>query len=155
MNLYHGSGYKQTELKPGFKHSGELVNWDKYESNDYLYVSSHRNTAILLGIASALEKKFDLEHTNIDEAKRVVRLKFRDKPPSSDALYDIDVWVYTIGYNDADEWVHNRNPFNNIKTEYKTKNTITSDRIIEIAKVDVAKVLNGFAIHITGPQSGS
>lgn len=147
MNLYHGSGFLQTELKPGFQHSGKLVNWDRYESNDYLYVSSDKNSAILLGIVSALEKKFDLVNSKIDHAGRTLRLIFNGEMPSFDKLYDVDVWVYTLAYSDDDEWVHNKNPYNGIETEYKTKNTVKN--IVTVEKVNVQKVLNGFAVHMS------
>lgn len=147
MNLYHGSGYKQTELKPGFQHSKELVKWDKYESNDYLYVSSHKNSAILLGIVSAWEKKFPIASTKIDEQSRQIRLEFYDKVPSTDELNRVDAWLYTIARNDEEDgWVHNHNPFNNIKTEYKTKSTIKKN-IIDIEKINIGSVLKGFVIH--------
>jgi len=147
MNLYHGSGFKQTELKPGFAHTGELVNWDRYESNDYLYASSHKNSAILLGIVSAWEKKFPISRTKIDEPGRQIRLEFEDKVPSPDDLNRVDAWLYTIARDDAaDGWVHNHNPFNNIKTEYKTKSTIKKN-ILSIEKINIESTLKGFVIH--------
>lgn len=143
MDLYHGSMYKQNELMPGFKRSGELSNWDRYESNMYLYVSSHRNSAVLLGIASAMEKTHDLSSVSINEKDKTIIAKFNKKPPPVDDLYDLEVYLYTIAYRAEDGWVKNKNPFNKIETEYKTKNTI-KEAIVSCQRVNVREVLKDF-----------
>jgi hypothetical protein len=58
--LYHGSGFKHSELKPGIQHSGVKVEWDKTESNEYLYADEIKENAISMAFASAIEKKYEL-----------------------------------------------------------------------------------------------
>lgn len=147
LNLYHGSMYKQEELMPGFKRSGELSNWDRYESNMFLYVSSHKNSAVLLGIASAMEKKHDLASVKIDHANRTIIARFRKNAPDRTTILDLEVYLYTLAYRAEDGWVKNKNPFNNIETEYKTKNTI-KEAIISRETVDVPRVLKDFHLDL-------
>lgn len=143
--LYHGSGFKQDELKPGFSHSGNVVAWDKYENNTYLYATSDKESAKLLGFSSALEKKFKLYHTTIDEDKRTIELVFDDCPPSKEEILNIDVYLYSLKY-DPTVWIKNNNPFNKICSEYKTKATIKD--IIEREHLDIPEVLKDFTINI-------
>lgn len=144
--LYHGSGFEQTELKPGYEHTKKLVNWDRYESNAYLYATSEEITAQLLGISSKWEKTWDLKKTSIDHKAKTIDLVFYKNPPTLQQLQQIDCWVYVIMYK-PHEWVKNRNPHNNIDTEYKTKQTIRD--ILEVKKIDVAQALDGYAVSIT------
>ncbi len=142
-HLYHGSGFKQSELKPGYEHTQKLVSWDRYESNAYLYATTEKTQAILLGISSTWEKKWDLKRTHIDHEKSVIELEFYKENPGLDRLHDVDCWVYTLDY-EPNIWVKNRNPYNGIDTEYKTKSTI--DKIIRVEQIDVKKALDMFTV---------
>ena len=145
LYLYHGSAFKQSELKPGYEHSKELVKWDRYESNDYLYATSDRDQAILLGISSAWEKKWDLKRVHIDHDRATVEAEFYEDKPAFKELRAVECWVYTLQY-DQNVWMRNRNPYNDIDTEYKTKRTIK--RIIDINKIDTQKILERFDVKI-------
>lgn len=142
--LYHGSGYEQNELKPGFSHSKKLTVWDEYENNAYLYATVDRDSAITLGISSAWEKKFKLLSTSISVDRKTIDLGFEGKVPDRSDLDNVDVFVYTLNL-DHSAWRKNNNPNNNIKTEYKTTETIRD--ILDRERVDVTQVLKGY--HIT------
>lgn len=143
--LYHGSAYKQTELKPGYQHSKKIVNWDKYESNIYLYATSDLKAAELLGISSAWEKKYDLASTHFDAVGKSINLVFNGEPPSIEELKGIVGYLYTIKYVPG-VWIRNHNPYNNIDNEYKTQKTVTD--IISVDEINVQEVLKDFAITV-------
>lgn len=149
MKLYHGSMYEQDELKPGFQHSGEVTNWDGIESNLYLYVSSNKNEAILLGIASAAEKVFKTKSASMSESERrfEITVESDSKLPTLEDVYALKVYLYTIAYQDGDKWVKNKNPYNSITTEYKTQETIRS-AIISRETVNVKSILKDFKVTI-------
>lgn len=144
--LYHGSAYKQDELKPGYHHTKKTTIWDKYESNVYLYASDDREAAMLLGISSAIEKRYELNRTKIDHSAKVLKLEFASTPASREDIFNLEVYLYTIKY-DPGVWVKNNNPFNNIVGEYKTKETITD--IIYRQRLDVREVLKDWSISIS------
>lgn len=143
--LYHGSGYKQEELKPGYQHSKKLTVWDQYESNAYLYASSDRDSAMLLGFSSAIEKKYKLNKTKIDESKKTIFLEFEKHAPSLEDLFNTEVYLYSIPY-DSKLWQKNSNPFNNIDTEYKTTATIT--KINDRQQLNLHDVLSDYQIQL-------
>lgn len=141
--LYHGSLYKQTELMPGFKRSGKLTVWDGVESNLNLYVSSDKRKAELLGIGSAVEKEFD--------SNRFIEIDgdiwiFTDKPVELEEFLKLTIYVYTIPFRESDKWVKNNNPYNNIDTEWTTRNTV---RNIKVESVDIRKVMEGKVVTFT------
>lgn len=142
--LYHGSGFEQTELKPGYKHTKKLVTWDNTESNAYLYATIYKEAAELLGISSSLEKKFELHRTQINEESKTVNLIFYNDIPDKEELFKVPVYLYTIPFTDA--WRKNTNKVNNIEGEYKTVETITN--ISSIEQVDVRKLLADFTINM-------
>lgn len=146
MYLYHGSGFKQTELKPGYQYTKKLVTWDGYESNAFLYATTDKQEAMLLGISSKWEKEWTLKTTNINHDNKTIDLCFEGKAPSIKELYSIDCWLYTILYEPHD-WIKNRNPYNGIDTEYKTKQTIRD--ISDVQKIDVEQVLKSYQVNIT------
>lgn len=141
--LYHGSRFKQDELKPGFLHTGVLVEWDKTESNKFLYATSVLSTAWELGFASSIEKEFDIDRFHVHKGKIAIQtpesIKIED-------LEKIEVYLYTIHYRDEDGWTKNFNEHNNIDTEYKTKQTIRS--IESCTKLDVRKWLCNYDVTI-------
>lgn len=148
QKLYHGSAYEQEELMPGFKHSKVPVYWDKYESNTYLYTTTHRDSAILLGFSSAVEKHYDLSYTHLDEQSRRIVLEFSgNTPPTLKELLQIDVFLYTISVREG-VWLKCNNPFNNIDSEWKTKSTIPAGDIISREKIDLPKILENYQITI-------
>lgn len=143
--LYHGSAYLQDELKPGYQHSKKQVVWDKYESNHWLYATTNRLSAELLGISSCWEKLYDLKETHFDQKTKKIHLVFYKSPPSVELLKEAVVYLYTLPYNPT-VWVKNNNPNNNIEDEYKTQATITT--ILDREQLDVAEVLKNWRIEI-------
>lgn len=135
--LYHGSLYKQNELMPGFKRSGKLVQWDGIENNTYLYTSSVKEEAVSLGVGSALEKVLDSRRYATFENNVVVYF-FKDLPSAEDLL-KLEIYVYTIRFKEADGWVKNNNPFNNIDTEWVTQSTIQG--LAKCEQIDVREWL--------------
>lgn len=127
--LYHGSAFKTEPLRPGFHHSNTLVTWDNTESNKFLYATTDRDEAIMLGFASSIEKKYDLHNfKNVGNSIQVT-LQF-DKPSWKD-LAKLPLYLYIIPVRQNDHWVKNTNPDNQIETEWKT------DRVIQDAVVEV------------------
>lgn len=145
--LYHGSGYEQDELKPGYSHSKELTTWDKYENNTYLYATTIRDSAIALGFSSAIEKKYDLESTHISEKTKTIKLVFRQNIPDIKDIENIKVYLYTLKY-DPNIWTKNNNPFNNIDNEYKTKKEIKD--IVSRNMVDIPELLKQYQLSMSG-----
>lgn len=141
--LYHGSMYKQTELMPGYKRSGKLQTWDGVESNLHLYVSSDKREAELLGVGSAAEKVFETE--------RFIELNgniwlFTKEPISIDDVLNLEVYIYTIPYREADGWQKNANPYNNIDTEWTTRNTVKG---VKVQAIDIRSLMSGKTITLT------
>jgi hypothetical protein len=141
--LYHGSKFKQTELKPGFLHTGVLVKWDKTESNEFLYATTEFNTAAELGFASSLEKIFTMDCFHVDKGHIVIQTP--DKITTTQ-LEQAVVYIYTIECLDKDNWIKNDNEHNGLDTEYKTKCTVRS--IKECIKLDVRKWLSNYSVEI-------
>lgn len=141
--LYHGSMYKQTELMPGYKRSGKLQTWDGVESNLNLYVSSVKTEAELLGVGSAAEKVFETE--------RFIELDgniwlFTKEPIAIDDVLNMEVYLYTIPFRDADRWQKNNNPYNNIDTEWTTRETING---VKAVPIDIRSLLKGKTVTLT------
>lgn len=143
--LYHGSGFEQNELKPGFMHTGKVTSWDNYENNTYLYATIDRTSAITLGFSSAVEKKYDLNHTHIDNKAKTITLKFEGRVPNISELEKLKVYLYTLPLTPV--WAKNNNPFNNIDTEYKTKEVITD--ILERIRVDIPELLKEYQVNLS------
>lgn len=130
---------------PGFKRSGKLVHWDGVESNQYLYVTSEKPEAISLGFGSALEKTLNSRRYATFDDNIVVY--FTKELPEVDKIYDLIFYVYTIASKEEHEWIKNSNPFNNIDTEWITKNTVRS--ITRCEKIDVKKWLEDKQVYLT------
>ena len=146
MYLYHGSAFRQQELKPGFAHTGELVKWDNSEDNTWLYASDDKDEAILLGISSAIEKQFDLDRYQCDAKSKKITITVSGDLSIQD-IHKLHVVVYTIKAQNEDGWMANYNPANNIKGEYKTQRHI-KDNLIRCEDVNVGEVLRRFKIEI-------
>lgn len=144
--LYHGSAYKQEELMPGFKRSGELVKWDGTESNEWLYSADDKTEAIMLGISSAIEKKFPLDRYSYDEKRKTLTIEVSGELQKKDIL-DLTVWVYTIKADSDDGWMANWNVRNGMNGEYKTQRTIDKN-IVRCEHVNIAEVLRHTQIKI-------
>lgn len=141
--LYHGSLYKQNELKPGIKHTGELVVWDGKESNQNLYATTDAREAAMLGIGSGAEKTFDSD--------RFVELNgdiwlFTKTPIDIDKFLDMVIYRYTIPVRPGDGWVKNSNPYNNIDTEWITQRTI---RGVKCEQLNIREVMKGNTVTAT------
>lgn len=144
--LYHGSAFKQGELMPGYLRSGEIVQWDGTESNEWLYTSTDRETAIMLGISSSLEKQYRLDRYHYDERTKKIVIETPDEITLSD-LYKLPVFLYTIKGEEEDEWMPNYNKVNNITTEYKTQ-AIVSEHLVKVEAIDVHRVLSRMKVEI-------
>lgn len=146
--LYHGSQYLQDELKPGFQHSGELVSWDGGgEDNTWLYATASKDSAIMLGIASAIEKNFRLDRYQWDEKTRTMTITTPDQELVPEKLRDLKVYLYTLRAELEDGWVLNFNPINGITDEYKTQATVRGN-ILRSQAIDVKEALHGVDVRI-------
>lgn len=128
--LYHGSLYEQSELMPGFKHTGKVVYWDGgIESNKWLYATSVKDEAIRLGLGSALEKTFETDRFSyVDDLFFI----WNDKPFNKQQIYNLKIYLYTIPFN-PEVWVKNDNPYNQIDTEWVTQQTVVPSARQQIA----------------------
>lgn len=145
--LYHGSMYRQNELMPGFKRSGNLVKWDKIEDNTWLYTSSSRDEAIMLGISSAIEKNFLLSRYRYDEKSKVIEITLDEGSLTVEQIYKLPVYLYSIKADPEDGWIENYNPVNGLKGEFKTQRTIDKN-ILHVETIDVRGVLRNARIVI-------
>lgn len=125
-HLYHGSGYQQDELKPGFMHSGEVVRWDTTESNEWLYATTVMEEAIAQGFASVVEKHYRL--VRFQSSGNDVILIVEGRLPTRKELEELAVFLYKIDW-DTRIWVRVDNPHNDMENEYKTKSIIRAAMI--------------------------
>lgn len=147
--LYHGSAYWAKDLKPGFERSGEIVRWDDTEDNTYLYATTEREKAIVLGFASAIEKKFGLDRFQHIGDRLILDIPRQPHgyTVGEDQLRELEVWLYEIIPHTRDGWRLNKNEHNNMQnTEYKTKSTIRSIRSVTL--VDVKSWLRGYKVEV-------
>ena len=144
--LYHGSAYRQDELKPGFQHTKELVKWDNSEDNTWLYASDDKDAAVMLGISSAIEKKYKLDRYQCDEKAKKMTIDVSEPLTLAD-IHKLHVVIYSIKADVNDGWMANHNPANGINGEYKTQRTI-KDNIVRCEDVRIADVLRGWRIQI-------
>lgn len=134
--LYHGSGFDQTELMPGFLRSGKLVQWDETESNEWLYTTTDRDEAISQAFASMIEKTYESKSYHRDGNRITIELAKCVKPSLAE-LKKIQLFLYTIRLEPEDQWQKNNNEHNQIKTEWKTQ-AIIDRNIIHKEQVDLA-----------------
>jgi hypothetical protein len=145
--LYHGSMYQQSELMPGFKRSGTLVKWDGCEDNTWLYSTSDREEAILLGISSAIEKNAGLKRYAHTAGSQVINLEFYENPMSMEQIYRLPIYLYTVAGDKHDGWMPNYNASNGMVSEYKTQQTV-SGGVARCEAIDVRSFLHGWRINI-------
>lgn len=141
--LYHGSLYKQNELKPGFKHTGELQVWDGVETNQSLYATTDKAEAALLGLGSATEKAFDTDRFKVTEGEIWI---FANRQIPIEDILKLVIYRYTIPFRPQDGWVKNNNKYNEIDTEWKTPNTV---RGIKVEQLNLREVLKGYRVIVT------
>lgn len=131
--LYHGSAFWTGKLKPGFQHTGVEVKWDETESNHYLYATTEREMAITLGWASAIEKRYGLDHFQTIGNSILIDVPKDVRPkPKKEELLELEVWLYKIVPAPKEDWELNKNPHNNLKSEYRTQRTITPKSLEKI-----------------------
>jgi hypothetical protein len=135
--------YAQEELMPGIKRSGEKVEWDGTESNEYLYATTDRETAVSQGFASAMEKVFPVRRFRTEG--RDIHIFLEGKHPTPEQLKKLTVNLYTIRVLPQDQWRKNNNKVNGLDTEWTTQQTITSG-IESRETIDVPTWLNGRTI---------
>lgn len=146
--LYHGSGFKHSELKPGIQHSGVKVEWDKTESNEYLYADTNKENAISMAFASAIEKKYELDRYQTKKDSIKIKLANGSKVPTKETLANLKVYLYTIALKEDDQWVKVDNKVNDCYTEYKTKAVIKS-HILNVQEIDLEKWLSDKKLTIS------
>ncbi len=134
--LYHGSSFKHTKLKPGFDHTGVRVEWDKTESNEFLYADENADEAVSMALASLLEQKYNLKRYQTSGNSITITLAKGERLFGKYDLARLKVYVYIIAKVDSDGWVKVNNQHNNSTTEWKTKKHIDQN-IIGIKEVDV------------------
>lgn len=122
--LYHGSGFNDRVLKPGFEHTDIEVHWDETESNKFLYATTDKESAIGLGWASSIEKSFELDRFKIEPDTIIIELSPKHQSATLRELTACPVFLYTLTPKPADQWVLVDNAVNNFQTEYKTQATI-------------------------------
>jgi guanylate kinase len=150
--LYHGSGFDQPELMPGFLRTGKLVEWDKVENNHWLYTTTDRNEAIAMAFASMIEKTYG--STEYERKGNSIRVRFpMEVTPSLDELKKLQLYLYTIRLDEADGWVKNANEHNQIKTEWKTQN-IVDKNILHKEQVDLVHWLANKRVELRGGGKG-
>lgn len=142
--LYHGSAFKQGELIPGFQRSGELVRWDGCETNEWLYAADDRDAAIMLGISSAIEKKYKLDRYHF--SGRTITIE-ASEPVTLKDIHSLQVFLYTIKADVKDGWMANYNTTNGITGEFKTQGEVRKN-ILRVTPVDIAAALHGKQINI-------
>lgn len=142
--LYHGSGFDQEELMPGIKHTGKLVKWDNTESNEWLYATSSMEEAIAQGVASTLEKHYNVGRYQSDGDKLLIQID-SGRVPTSAEMKALDIWLYTLEHTNA--WRLVGNLTNGLVDEYKTQETI-KDGIISKVKVDLVQWLAGKDVKV-------
>jgi hypothetical protein len=149
MILYHGSGYRHTELKPGFHHTGVEVNWDEVESNHYLYASTVREDAIDQGFASQMEQKFAIRRYRSTGRSGQGKIQIELDPAfpvTDEEIEKIKVYVYRIKKLPQDGWVKNNNPHNNLSTEWKTDHVI-KDAIERTIEIPIGRILVDLIVY--------
>lgn len=137
-HLYHGSGYRHTELKPGIHYTGVKVEWDKSESNEWLYATSVMEEAISQGLASVVEKHFAM--SRFKSSGRTLEFIFEDVPPTLREIEALTVYLYKLDWH-KDIWVAVNNLHNGMKHEYKTKEVIPAAMIDHCQQVDLKTYL--------------
>lgn len=144
-HLYHGSGYKQPELKPGIMHTGKLQKWDKTESNEWLYATPMMEEAIAQGFASVIEKTWKL--CRFFSVGNTVSLMVDGALPTMEQLQGLTVYLYKIDWDES-VWVKVDNIHNGMESEYKTKSVIPATMIDNCVSVDIANWLKGKDVKI-------
>lgn len=142
--LYHGSGFEQQELMPGFKRSGKVVKWDGTESNEWLYATTEKEEAIAQGFASILEKEFDVERYKTSGKNIEIHIT-GSRTPTRLAMGKFKLYIYTMPLLEGDGWRLVNNLHNGMKNEYKTKQTIEGEHLV-CESVDVKGWLEGKSI---------
>ena len=89
--------------------------------------------AITLGWASAIEKRYGLDHFQAIGNSILIDIPKDVRPkPKKEELLELEVWLYQIIPGPKEEWELNKNPHNNLKTEYRTQRTITPKSLEKI-----------------------
>jgi len=148
--LYHGSGYHQSELKPGIHHTGTLTEWDKSESNEWLYATTSKEEAIAQGFASVVEKHFALSRFRSHGVEIVVACD--GQLPTLAQLSALVVYLYTITHLHEDKWVRVNNLHNGMDNEYKTKACLTT-AINGVETIDIKHWLSRKTVKIVSSKA--
>lgn len=151
--LYHASSYLHDELKPGIAYTGEKVQWDEFESNEWLYATSNKEKAIEQGLASAVEHRWLLHRFQSTGDSLVFTFDHGSHRPSRRDLEQLQIYLYVIHPHVADGWVKNHNPHNKLRSEYRTQNTVR-DRIISASLVDIKQWLHGKNVSLLDAKPG-
>jgi len=150
QHLYHGSGYRHTELKPGIHYTGKKVTWDTTESNEWLYATTCMEEAIAQGFASVVEKHYTLNR--FQSHGRNLTLVVDGPPPKLEDLQHLAVYLYTLDWLDADNWIKVNNLHNGMQTEYKTQSVLTK-AIDRCEQVDLKTWLSRKTVKIVSKRA--
>lgn len=142
--LYHGSGFRQDELMPGFRRTGKKTSWDGTESNEYLYTSVDAQDAREQAVAGLLEQHFGIDRFQV-RGKQVI-VTYSGKKPDDFKLRQMSIWLYTIEFRDSDGWIKNDNLSNGLVGEYKTPNAIGQSRIKTTTHESVQDILKDYQV---------
>ncbi len=148
-HLYHGSGYQHTELKPGIHYTGKKVEWDKTESNEWLYATTLMEEAISQGLASVVEKHFAMK--SFKASGSTLEFVFDGVAPKHEELLELTVYLYKLDWH-KDIWVQVNNLHNGMTNEYKTKEIIPATMIDHCAPVDLKTYLSRKTVVLSSTQ---
>lgn len=137
--LYHGSAYLTKKVHPGYYHTKKKITWDEFENNTFLYSTTNKTQAVILGFFSGMEKKYGSVSSHQKENDLKI---FFDKVIPEVKSFN----VYLYYFESSDIWISNKNPNNNLSTEFKTKQSVLP--LITI-KLDILPWLeeNGFKVE--------
>lgn len=108
---------------PGIHYTGILVKWDRGESNRFLYAVTDREAAITLGLGSAIEKKFQLNHYQVDGDVITIETP---AALTRGQIEELPLYLYSIHPHPTEGWMKNSNLHNRLQDEYKTTKIIYS-----------------------------
>lgn len=149
--LFHGSSFLVPELKPSFLITGEKVTWDVTESNEFLYATPDQEEAISQALASYIEKKYLLNRYRTSPGR--IEIQFEDNSiPTQQDIADIVIFLYKIDAKRGPKWIHNKNEHNGMQDEYKTKEVIPANYILETTPIKMKDWLKGKKLILIGQE---
>ena len=135
--LYHGSAHKSAVLQPGINITGNLVQWDETESNEWLYATTDENLAVEMALASSIEQSHLMNRFHTDGDQITIELDMKSPPLTLAMLKRRVVYKYVFVPQVSEGWEKVNNAVNNTTTEWKTERIITVfRRVVTISMFD-------------------